>query len=36
MAGQRRRLVRDALHQVTVAGKDKGVVIDDLAAELGR
>ena len=35
MAGERRRLVADALHQAAVAGDDVGVVVDQLVAEAG-
>jgi hypothetical protein len=33
MPGQRRRLVRDALHEAAVAGDDEGAVVADVAAE---
>ena len=33
MAGERRRLVADALHQVAVGGDHPGAVIDQRAAE---
>ena len=35
MPGEPDRLVADAFHQAAVAAEDVGVVIDDLAAELG-
>ena len=35
MAGERGRLVADALHQAAVAGDDVGVVVDQLGAEAG-
>ena len=33
MAGERRRLVADALHEAPVAGDDVGVVVDEVGAE---
>ena len=33
VAGERRRLVADALHEAAVAGDDVGVVVDEVAAE---
>ena len=36
MAGERDRLLRQALHEAAVAGDDIGVVIDELLAEAGR
>ena len=36
VAGERDRLLADAFHQVAVGGEHIGVVIDDVAAELGR
>ena len=36
MAGDRDRLVADALHQVAVGGDDVGAVVDDVVAELRR
>ena len=35
MAGQRRRLVADAFHEVAVAADDEGVVVDQVRAESG-
>ena len=34
MAGERRGLVADALHEAAVAGDDERVVVDQLGAEL--
>ena len=36
MAGERDRLLADALHQVAVAGDHVGAMVDDVVAELGR
>ena len=35
VAGERGRLVADALHEAAVAGDDEGVVVDQVVAELG-
>ncbi len=35
MAGERRGLVADALHEIAVAAEDEGVVVDDLGSEPG-